>query len=103
MWFVIENDRLLVKTDPQSFKAKRIRRNPAVTIAPCSANGRLRGDSVPAQAELLSHGALDHVGQLMARKYRIDRFLTMPLYRAVQRLRGTPVGKAEVVIAITPT
>lgn len=103
VWFVVENGRLLVKTDPQSFKAKRIRRDPAVMIAACSASGRLHGDPVPAQAELLPESELDHVDHLMARKYRIDRILILPLYRLVQRLRGAPVATAEVVLAITPT
>ena len=103
VWFVIENGRLLIETDPQSFKAKRIRRNPAVTIAPCSATGRLRGGPVPARAEFLPQSELDHVGQLMARKYRIDRVLILPMYKAVQRLRGARGGTAEVVLAITPT
>ena len=103
VWFVIENGRLLVKTDPQSFKAKRIRRNPAVMVTSCSASGRLHGDPIPAQAELLPESELDHVDELMARKYRIDRVLILPLYRALQRLRGAQAAAAEVAIAITPT
>jgi PPOX class probable F420-dependent enzyme len=103
VWFVIEHGRLLVNTDPQSFKAKRIRRNPAVTIAQCTASGRLRGDPVPARAEFLPDSELERVKQLMARKYRIDRVLILPVYRAVQRLRGARAGTAEVAIAITPT
>jgi uncharacterized protein len=47
VWFVIDDRRLLVMTDPDSFKVKRIRRNPDVTIAPCTATGQLRGDPVP--------------------------------------------------------
>ena len=103
VWFVIEHGRLLVKTDLQSFKAKRIRRNPVVTIAPCTANGRLRGDPMTARAELLPDSELERVEELMARKYRIDRALILPIYRVVQRLRGAHGGTAEVAIAITPT
>jgi PPOX class probable F420-dependent enzyme len=103
VWCVIDNGRLLVQTDPQSFKAKRIRRNPAVMIAPCTASGRLRSEPAPARAELLPQSEMDHVGRLMARKYRIDRVLILPLYRAVQRLRGAPVRAAGVALAITPT
>jgi PPOX class probable F420-dependent enzyme len=103
VWFVIEDGRLLVNTDPQSFKAKRIRRNPAVTIAPCTASGRLRGDPVPGRAEFLPDSELERVKQLLARKYRIDRVLVLPIYRVVQRLRGARAGTAEVAIAITPT
>jgi len=103
VWFVIENGRLLISTDPQSFKAKRIRRNPAVMIAPCSVSGRLRGDPVPAKAEFLPQSEMARVGQLLESKYRIDRILFLPIYRAVQRLRGAPAGTANVALAITPT
>lgn len=103
VWFVIDNGRLLVQTDPQSFKAKRIRRNPAVMIAPCTASGRLHSEPVPARAEFLPRSEMDQVGRLMARKYRVDRVLILPLYRAVQRLRGAPVGPTGVALAITPS
>ena len=43
VWFVVDGERLLVFTDPNSFKAMRIRRNPRVRVAPCSASGRLWG------------------------------------------------------------
>ena len=103
VWFVIDNGRLLVKTGRESFKVKRIGRNPAVMIAPCSASGRLRGEPVPAQAQVLPPSEPDHVGRLMARKSRVDRVLILPIYRALQRLRGARAQTAEVVLAITPT
>src|SRR4051794_25834588 len=102
VWFVAANGRLVVKTGDQSLKVKRIRRNPTVMIAPCSASGRLHGDPVPAQAEWLPATELENVDRLMAHKYRIDRVLILPLYRAVQRLRGNRAGGAEVGLAITP-
>ena len=40
VWFATEGDRLLVMTDSRSGKVKRIRRNPYVTIAPCSGRGK---------------------------------------------------------------
>lgn len=102
VWFVIDGGRLLIQTDPGSFKAKRIRRNPAVEVAPCSASGRLRGARVPARAEFLHASETDPTKRLMERKYRLDRVLIVPLYRAVQRLRGTPAGNSSVTLAITP-
>jgi uncharacterized protein len=103
VWFVIDGGRLLVKTDPESFKVKRIRHNPVVRIAPCTASGRLRGQPINAHAEVLPNAELGRVDRLMSRKYRIDRFTTLPIYRAVQRLRRAPVSKAEVALAITHT
>ena len=36
----------------------------------------------------------------MARKYRIDRFLILPLYRLIQRLRGSAVGTEGIALAM---
>lgn len=102
VWFVGDDGRLLVITDENSFKAKRIRRNPAVTVASCSATGRLRGEQVPAKAEFLPPTEFAHVKELMARKYRLDRIFILPLYRIVQRLRGVGVGSETAFLAITP-
>jgi PPOX class probable F420-dependent enzyme len=46
VWFVDQDGRLLVETDAASGKVKRIRHNPAVLVAACAANGRLRGDQL---------------------------------------------------------
>ncbi|HYB30040.1 MAG TPA: PPOX class F420-dependent oxidoreductase [Solirubrobacteraceae bacterium] len=102
VWFVVENGRLLIHTGSQSGKAKRIRRNPSVLIAPCTASGRLRGDPVSAMAEFLSERDSRQVMRLLERKYRVDRVLLLPLYRLVQWLRGARTGGASVAIAITP-
>lgn len=103
VWFVIEDGRLLVQTDGESFKVRRIRRNPHVTVAPCTASGRTRGPAVSATAEILPTAELEHVRSLVGRKYRIDRILILPIYWAVQRLRGSRTSGTEVALAITPT
>src|SRR5512133_4081637 len=96
VWFLEAGGRLLVETDASSYKVRRIRRNPRVTIAPCTATGRLRGTPVPAWAELLSDAEICRVDQLMARKYRVDLLVIKPI-RSLQaalhrrRPRGTPV------------
>lgn len=102
VWFVLENGRALIYTSPDSFKAKRIRRNPSVMIAPCSAKGRLRGEPVPATAEFLPAAQTDHVMALIKRKYRVDRVLLLPLWNLAQRLRGVRTGGPTVTLAITP-
>lgn len=103
VWFVPEGGQLLVLTGAESFKAKRIRRDPSVTIAPCSAAGRLRGEPVRARAEILPASELSRVEQLMVRKYKIDRLVVLPIYRAVRRLRGFQDDGGSVVIAVTRT
>src|SRR4029453_14748542 len=51
VWFVQAEGRLRGVTEASSYKVRRIRRDPRVTIAPCPATGRLRGTPVPAWAE----------------------------------------------------
>ena len=102
VWFVEAGGRLLVETDAASYKVRRIRRDPRVTIAPCTATGRLRGIPVPAWAELRPDAEVACVEQLAARKYRLDLLVIKPL-RTLQaalhrrRPRGTPV-----ILEITP-
>jgi uncharacterized protein len=103
VWFVQEDGRLLVETDAGSFKVQRIRRNPSVTIAPCTATGRLRGELAPARAELLPESEVRHVEKLMARKYRIDLLFVKPVRALQATLRRGRSGGKPVVLAITPS
>jgi uncharacterized protein len=103
VWFVREDGRLLVETDARSYKVKRIRRNPAVTVAPCTVRGRPRAEAVAARAALLPSSETRRVEHLLERKYRVDMIFFKPL-REIQaalhigRSRGEPV-----ILAITPS
>jgi PPOX class probable F420-dependent enzyme len=88
VWFVADNGHVLVETDGDSYKVKRIRRDPHVRIALCDARGRLRGEVVEAEARILPDNERERVERLLTQKYRIDRFTVYPLYRLVMRLRG---------------
>jgi uncharacterized protein len=103
VWFVQESGRLLVQTDANSGKVKRIRHNPQVLVASCTAAGRLLADSVPARAELLGEAEVGRVERLLAAKYRIDLLVIRPI-RALQAAlrRGRPRPR-PVILAITPT
>ena len=103
VWFVIDDGRLLVMTDPESFKAKRIRRNPDVTIAPCTAARRLRRDPVAGRAELLPDSERARLDQLMAHKYSwLARVTLFRIDQLLQRLKGKRAGAPTAVLAITP-
>ena len=96
VWFVEAGGRLLIETDAGSYKVRRILRDPRVTVAPCTATGRLRGTPVPAWAELLPDAEVARVDQLMGRKYRVDLLFIKPIRklqatRHRRRPRGTPV------------
>jgi PPOX class probable F420-dependent enzyme len=103
VWFVQEDGRLLVHTDANSYKVKRIRRNPEVTVAPCTATGRLLADPVRARAELLPDAELSRVERFMARKYRIDLAFIKPIRSVQAALRPGRHPAKPVILAITPT
>jgi len=70
VWFVQEGETLYVWTQAQSGKAKRIRNNGAVCIAPSTGSGEPLGEWLPAQAKLdETPEAAKHVNELMAKKY----------------------------------
>lgn len=103
VWFVAEAGKILVITDADSHKVRRIRRNPAVTVAQCTASGRLRSSPVPARAQILPCHQAPRARQLMARKYWLDRIVILPVYRAVQAIRhGRRRQTESVVLVITP-
>lgn len=103
VWFVAENGSLLVETDGDSYKVKRIRRNDNVTVASCNATGRVVGEIVPARAAILPADELPRVERLLHRKYRLDYIFVLPIYLLVQRLRGRPLRyERPVVLSITP-
>ena len=61
--------KLYVYTIGVSGKVKRIRNNPRVNVAPCNASGKVKGDWVPARAEILSGAEAAHGMQLLNKKY----------------------------------
>jgi PPOX class probable F420-dependent enzyme len=103
VWFVQEGRRLLVKTDAGSYKVRRIRRNPQVLVARCTATGRLRDEPVPASAELLPEAEIGRVEGLMARKYRIDLVFIKPIRALQAALHPRRPREKPVILAITPT
>ena len=91
VWFVEEDGRLFVVTPADSYKAKRLRRNPAAMVAPSTARGKPKGDAIPAHVEFLPPDEHARVDRLMAEKYRVRRVLIMPIYKLVMKLRGKPI------------
>ncbi|GAB4501475.1 MAG: hypothetical protein Fur0035_10170 [Anaerolineales bacterium] len=70
VWFAQEGDALYVWTQATSGKARRVRNNAQVNIAPCKADGTPLGEFQPARASRDdSEEAIAHVRSLMAKKY----------------------------------
>lgn len=54
IWFAEVEGRLYVRTASHFKKLERIAQNPTVTLAPCTENGEVTGESLPAFARILS-------------------------------------------------
>lgn len=67
-------------------KARRLRRNSTVLIAPSTGRGRPTGPSVQGRAELLDGGEARHAARVLARKYPILHNL-VPLGHRLKRVR----------------
>ena len=69
VWFVRDGDALLVTTDGNSGKVKRLRANPRVLVAPCDMRGRPKGDAVEAVAALTEAELTEGITAAVARRY----------------------------------
>lgn len=101
VWFVADGERLLVETDAGSYKVKRIRRNPHVSVAMCSARGKTMSDPVEANAAILPWD-VERIEPMFEDKYRKDLVFLRPL-RAVQKALHIGHKQDEpILLEITP-
>jgi uncharacterized protein len=99
VWFAGDSQvgaspKFYVYSDADSGKAKRIRNNSRVRIAPCNARGKLRGGWIEARAEIVTGAEAERGVQLLNRKY----FPWKQLLAFFARFRR----RGHVVFAITP-
>jgi hypothetical protein len=101
VWFVSDDldERVLVATGADTWKVRRIRQNPQVRVAPCTARGALTGEPVDGVARVVDEGAL--VRRLQAEKYGWQAWLIEKAYVLTMKLRKKPTG-ASVYLEIVP-
>ena len=93
VWLVREGDRLLVTTQGSSGKARRIRNNSRVLIAPCTMRGKPTGEAIEATAQVLDPQESERVSTLVAKRYGLmGRFLTK---------RGDAADRVGIVVTVT--
>lgn len=73
VWFGEDNDKLYVMTRSDMGKAKRIRNNPQVKVAPCTMRGRVTGAEFAATARILPPEEQKHACATVNRKYWMAR------------------------------
>ena len=69
VWAPPDGDRLLIITQEKSWKVKRVRNTPRVTIATCDVAGTRKGEAVEAVAAILDKSANGTTYDLIAKRY----------------------------------
>lgn len=84
IWAAPEGGRLLVITEERSWKVRRIRHTPRVTIAACDIRGNPKSDAVEATATILDKSQTDRVYRAIGQRYG----LVGKVFNLVSKLRG---------------
>ena len=95
VWLVGYEDGIAVWTNAGTGKVKRLRRNKAVTVAPCTFRGRVLGEAVAGRAKLLSTEENARVRALIRRKYRLQGWLV------TRRAERRPESTVSYAITLT--
>ncbi|SDD39685.1 PPOX class F420-dependent oxidoreductase [Rhodococcus tukisamuensis] len=93
LWAAPDGDRLLMWTVTDSYKVKRIRRNPRVTVGACDVRGNPKGEPVEATAVVLDDAGTEHAREVIARRYGVLGWLTIK-GSLLRRGRSGTVGLA---------
>jgi uncharacterized protein len=75
------------RTYDQAGKAKRLRRDPHVEIAPGTLRGRATGPGAPARAVLLEGGPAAAAARALARRHRVLQGLVVPRFHQLKGYR----------------
>ena len=84
VWAAPDGDTLLVITQEKSWKVRRIRHTPRVTLAKCDARGNPKGEAVEASAVVLDKSRNAAVYDAIGRRYGLKG----KLFNVFSKLRG---------------
>jgi hypothetical protein len=96
VWAAQDGDSLLVWSAADAGKVKRIRRDGAVTLAPCTVRGAPTGPEVAGYAELLDGAGSDRARRLIATRYGMLGRVAM----FGSRLRRGPSGTIGIRLTV---
>ena len=96
VWVVSDDGkRLLVWTGAETWKAKRIRRDPRVLVAASDARGREKGERIPGRARIVDEGEL--VTKLLRRKYGLQKRALDAFNRALAAVTRKPERRSAYI------
>ena len=95
VWFAIKDGKIFMYTEDDSGKIKRIRHTPTVQSAPCTASGKILGESFTGQARILDETEYAPVQAVFNAKYGF----MIRVFGLLGRLRKS---KKRIFLEITP-
>jgi hypothetical protein len=99
VWLVREGDTLRVITQANSGKAKRLRNDPRVLLAPCDARGTLKGQQVEGTSTLQDEAETARTAQLVEARYGLLGKLLMWRSRRAARKPGA-AGQVGITVSL---
>ena len=78
-------DQAFFRSYDKAWKTKRLRNNPSVQVAPSTLRGKVTGDTIAAEATLLTGGQADAAAKALARRHPILQGIMVPI---AHRLMG---------------
>jgi uncharacterized protein len=98
IWAAPDGDRLLVITEADSWKVKRIRNTPRVTLAVCDMRGNPKSDAIDATATVLDKSETENVYRAIGQRYgivgKVFNLFSKTLRGGVQRNVGLELKAA---------
>jgi uncharacterized protein len=83
----VDGDRAFVRTWDSAWKAKRMRNNPAVLVAPSTVRGRVTGPTIGARSRLLDGDEAAHAARAIARRQPLLQGVLVPVAHRLMRYR----------------
>ncbi len=98
IWAAVDGDRLLVITEGKSWKVKRIRNTPRVTLATCTMRGRPTSEAVEGTAAVLDKSQTGAVYDAIGSRYGILGWL----FNLFSKLRGGMENNVGLELRVAP-
>ena len=83
VWILPAGAGVAVWTVADTWKVKRARNDPRVTVAACDVRGNVRGEAVEGRARIADKAERDHFAGVLARKYKLMGAFGSLRYRLV--------------------
>jgi uncharacterized protein len=98
IWTAVDGDRLLVITEGDSWKVKRIRNTPRVTLATCTMRGRPTSEAVEGTATILDKSQTGVVYDAIGQRYGI----VGKVFNFFSKLRGGMQNNIGLALKVAP-